>query len=63
MNLVLYQTVVIASLLLIIRHVAYGGPLNPTPSNANLNTTIGNAILQFVTVGDYDMTPGHGTQS
>ncbi len=63
MNLVLYQTVVATSLLLSIGHVGHGESLNPTPSNANLSTTIGNATRQFVTIGDHDITAGHGAQS
>jgi len=62
MNRVLYQTVVVASLLLTIGYVAHGGLPNPTPSNANSNTAVGNTTLQFVTVGDHDIAAGYGAQ-
>ena len=62
MNRVLYQTVVITSLLLTRGHAAHGGLPNPTPSNAKLKTAIGNTTLQFVTVGDCDIAAGYGAQ-
>ena len=62
MNRVLYQTVVVASLLLTIGRAAHAGPPNPTPSNAGSNTTIGNTALQFVTVSDHNVAAGYGAQ-